>query len=82
MMAYKKIYIALNCKDAEEAKKMQQAAEDLSATFAMSAGDILAIYPYVKKNARLIRNTIQTLSQKGVRGLGSIVADMMANFKS
>lgn len=80
-MAYRKIYIAIDCKDAEEAKQIQMAAEDLSATFAMSAGEILKVYPYVKKNVRLIKNTMNTLMQKGIRGVGSIAADMIRNFK-
>ena len=49
-MAYRKIYIAIDCKDNEEAARMQKAAEDLSASFGMSATDILKVYPYIKKN--------------------------------
>lgn len=80
-MAYRKIYIALDCQNDEEAKKMQQVAEEISAAFAMSAKDVLEVYPYVKKNAKLIRNSIRTLSQKGLKGIGSIAAEMVANFK-
>lgn len=80
-MAYRKIYIAVDCKDADEAKRMQMAAEDLSASFAMPATEILKVYPYVKKNVRLIKNTMNTLMQKGIKGIGSIAADMIANFK-
>jgi DUF2075 family protein len=80
-MAYRKIYIAIDCKDNEEAARMQKAAEDLSASFGMSATDILKVYPYIKKNARLIRNSMNTLIQRGCKGMGSIAADMIANFK-
>lgn len=80
-MAFRKIYIALDCKDAEEAKRMQKAAEQLSATFGMSAGDILEIYPYVMKNAGLIKSTIRTLATEGFKGIGKVVASLMANFR-
>lgn len=80
-MAYRKIYIALDCKDAEEAQQVQKAAEQLSATFGMSAKDILDIYPSVMKNAGLIKTTIRTLSKEGFRGIGKVVASLMTNLK-
>lgn len=80
-MAFRKIYIALDCKDAEEAKRMQKAAEDLSATFGMSAGDILEIYPYVMKNSGLIKSTIRTLAKEGFKGIGKVVSNLMTNFR-
>lgn len=80
-MAYRKIYVAIDCKDADEARQMQKAAENLSSTFGMSASDILEIYPYMMKNAGLIKTSIRTLSRDGFKGIGSIVANLMKNFR-
>lgn len=80
-MGFRKIYIALDCKDAEEAQRMQKAAEHLSSTFGMSASDILEVYPYVIKNAGLIKSTIKTLSKEGITGIGSVVVGLMKNFR-
>ena len=81
-MAYRKIYIALDCKSDEEAKRMQKAAEQLSSTFGMSAGDILELYPYVIKNSGLIKTTIKTLAKEGFKGIGKVVAMLMTNFRN
>ena len=80
-MGFKKIYIALDCKDAEEAQRVQKAAEQLSSAFGMSASDILEVYPYVMKNAGLIKHAVRTLSKDGLKGVGGVVAYMMRNLK-
>ena len=80
-MGYRKIYMAIDCRNDEEAQKVQKIAEDMSMIFGLSAKDIINIYPSVKSNAGLIKNSIKTLSRDGLKGIGKVVTYMMSNFK-
>jgi hypothetical protein len=80
-MGYRKIYMAIDCRNEDEAQKVQKIAEDLSTMFALSARDIISIYPSVKSNSGLIKTAIKTLSKEGLRGVGKVVTYMMSNFK-
>lgn len=80
-MAYRKIYIAVDCSSDEEAKQVQKIAEDMSAIFSLSGKDMISLYPSVKNNASLIKSTIKTISRDGMKGLGKVVTSLMMNFK-
>ena len=49
-MGYRKVYIAVWCDSEEEAAKVQKVAEDLSATFKLTAKDLVWLHPIIKKN--------------------------------
>lgn len=80
-MGYRKIYLAIDCRNDEEAQKIQKIAEDLSMIFTLSATDIIGIYPSVKNNASLIKTTIKSLSKDGLKGLSKVIPYLMSNFK-
>ena len=80
-MGYRKIYMAIDCRNDEEAQLVQKIAEDLSMMFSLSAKDIIAIYPSVKSNAGLIKTSIKTLSRDGMKGVGKVVSYLFTNFK-
>lgn len=80
-MGYRKIYMAIDCRNDEEAQQVQKIAEDLSMMFSLSAKDIIAIYPSVKSNVGLIKTSIKTLSRDGMKGVGKVVSYLFTNFK-
>ena len=80
-MGYRKIYLAIDCRNDDEAQQVQKIAEDMSMMFSLSAKDIIGIYPSVKSNSGLIKTAIKTLSKEGMKGVGKVVAYMMSNFK-
>jgi hypothetical protein len=53
-MGYRKIYLAIDCRDDEEAQRVQKVAEDMSSLFRLSAKDIINFYPAIKSNADLV----------------------------
>ena len=80
-MGYRKIYMAIDCRNGEDAQQVQKIAEDLSMMFSLSAKDIIAIYPSIKSNSGLIKTSIKTLSRDGMKGVGKVVSYLFTNFK-
>lgn len=80
-MGYKKIYIAVWCDSDEEGAQVQKVAEDLSATFKLSARDIIGMHPLIKKNGKLIVNVIRTVSKEGFAGVMKMAPQFVKNFK-
>jgi hypothetical protein len=80
-MAYRKIYIAVDCSSDEEARQVQKIAEDMSAIFALSGKDMVSLYPSVENNASRIKSTIKTISRDGMKGLGKVITGLMTNFR-
>ena len=48
-MGYRKVYIAVWCDSEEEATKVQKVAEDLSATFKLTAKDLVGLLELYQK---------------------------------
>ena len=80
-MAYRKIYIAVDCENDAEALAVQAFAKEVSQMFQLKASDILHMSPLVKKNGALILKTIKTISMEGTKGIVKIVPYFMANVK-
>lgn len=80
-MAYRKIYIAIDCNNDAEAQAAQEFAKEISQMFQMKAADILKVAPLVRKNGSLILKTIQTISTEGTKGVVKMVPYFIANVK-
>jgi hypothetical protein len=80
-MAYRKIYIAIDCASEAEAVAVQEFGKEVSALFQMKAADVLRIAPAVKKNSGLLRFAAKTIATEGTRGLAKVIPYFMANVK-
>lgn len=80
-MGYRKVYIAVWCDSEEEAAKVQKVAEDLSATFKLTAKDLIGLHPLIKKNGSLIVSAIRTISMEGFSGIMKMAPQFIKNFK-
>lgn len=80
-MAYRKIFIAIDCANEEEAQAVQTVAKEASQILRLQARDILKIAPAAKKNSALIAKTIKTISSEGMKGVAKIIPFFIANFK-
>lgn len=78
---FRKIYIALDCDDDQEAAQVQRAAEELSSVFRLSAKEVLSAYPMLKNNGQLIRSSIKTIAREGKSGVMKILPFLVKNFK-
>lgn len=80
-MGYRKVYIAVWCDSEEEAAKVQKVAEDLSATFKLTAKDLVGLHPMIKKNGQLIISAVRTISREGLTGVMKMAPQFVKNFK-
>jgi hypothetical protein len=80
-MAYRKIYIAVDCASEEEVQAVQVVAKEASQILRLQARDIIKIAPVAKKNSALIAKTIKTISSEGMKGIAKIIPYFISNFK-
>ena len=69
-MAYRKIYIAVDCADDAQKDRVQQIAQELS-QLGISGNDVEAIYPEFKKRRANIAEVVQYIRQNGPGGVKS-----------
>lgn len=72
-MAYKKVFIAIDCDNEEEQQKVQVMAKELSELLRLNAKELINFYPILRKNRGLIYSAINTISKEGKRGLFKLV---------
>ncbi len=80
-MGYRKIYLAIDCRNDEEAAQVQKIAEDISMNFDITAKQIIEYYPMIKNNKGVIKVAVKTLIQEKFKGVGKVVAYLMQNMK-
>jgi hypothetical protein len=80
-MSLRKIYLAVDCRNDEEAAQVQKIAEDVSMNFDIPAKEIIEYYPMIKKNKGVIKVAVKTLVQEKFKGVGKVVAYLMQNMK-
>lgn len=80
-MSLRKIYLAVDCRNDEEAAQVQKIAEDVSMNFDIPAKEIIEYYPMIKKNKGVIKVAVKTLVQEKFKGVGKVVAYLMQNIK-
>ena len=60
-MAYRKVFIAVDCDSEQELQMVQNIAKEISGTFSIKAKDVINFYPFVK--------TVASEGKKGVMKL-------------
>lgn len=80
-MAYRKIFIAVDCANDAEAEAVQQFGKELSGLMKLKASDVLRIAPMTRKNSGLIMTVIRTISAEGAKGVAKMIPYFMANVK-
>lgn len=80
-MAFRKIIIAVDCANDEEAAKVQCAAQRMSEMFRLRGSDVLSVYPLIEKNGDVIGNVMRGVAQDGLRGLASAVPYLIKNLR-
>lgn len=80
-MAYRKVYIAVDCASEAEFEQVQAAAKVMSNMFRLRGADLLSLYPIIAKNGEIIGSTVRTISQEGMRGVTRMVPYLIKNIK-
>jgi hypothetical protein len=80
-MAYRKVYIAVDCDSDAEALAVQAFAKEASQMFRLKARDVLSLAPTIKKNGSLIVHAVKTISAEGMKGVAKIVPYFIGNIK-
>jgi hypothetical protein len=80
-MAFRKVYIAIDCANEAEFEQVQNVAKVMSNIFRFRGDDVLAMYPIVAKNGEVISATVRTIAQEGMRGVAKMVPYLIKNIK-
>lgn len=72
-MAYKKVFIAVDCENEQEVQRVQAMAKELSETLMLKARDLIGFYPILQKNKALIYSVVNTIAKEGKKGLFRLV---------
>lgn len=76
----RKIMIAVDCDSEEQARAVQNVMAELCANVKIDAVTLLAIYPAIKKNRVLIKNTINAIKSGGKMAVLKAVPALMKAF--
>ena len=80
-MAYRKIFIAVDCASEAEVEAVQSFAKELCQTLRLRAVDILHLAPAIRKNRDLLAHTVNTITTDGLKGIIKIAPYFISNFK-
>ena len=80
-MAFRKIFIAVDCKNEAEVEAVQQFAKELSQVLQLKSSDILRLAPAIRKNRDLLVYTVRTIASDGIKGVMKIAPYFVSNFK-
>lgn len=72
-MAYKKVYVAIDCENEQEQQKVQELAKEISGVLTLKARELIGFYPVLQKNRALIYNAFNILSKEGKKGLFKLI---------
>ena len=72
-MGFKRLNIAVNCKDENEQKQAQTTLDELSNILRLEASDLINYAPMVKKNQTIIRQIFTTISKGGIKSIASVI---------
>ena len=78
-MAHRKIILAVDCENDQQQQAVQRIAEELSKTFLISAKDLIAFYPFVKKHKALLYSAVKTVSKEGKKGVMKLIPMLIKN---
>lgn len=80
-MAYKKVYLAIDCQNEEELAAVQVFGKELSQIMQLKASNVLRIAPMVRKNSALILKAVRVISSEGATGVAKMIPYFLANVK-
>lgn len=80
-MAYRKIYIAVDCQTDAEVAAVQNFAQEASQMLRLKSSDILRLAPAIRKNRDLIAFTIRSIATDGIKGVMKAVPYFVSNFQ-
>ena len=72
-MGFKKIHLAVDCKDAKEQEEVQKIFDKLSNILRLNGKDIIDNAPMIEKNQILIREMFVTMQKNGLKGIMSLL---------
>ena len=72
-MAYRKVFIAVDCENDQELALVQNIAKEISGTFVIKAKDVIGFYPFVVKNRALLYSAVNTVASEGKKGVMKLV---------
>ena len=72
-MAYRKVFIAVDCDSEQELQMVQNIAKEISGTFSIKARDVINFYPFVVKNRALLYSAVKTVAAEGKKGVMKLV---------
>ncbi|MBR5498874.1 MAG: hypothetical protein IKV75_01785 [Bacteroidales bacterium] len=74
---FRKIHIAIDCENEQEYAVVQKIAEEISSVMRLSAKELVAVYPEIKKRYGLIAVGKQAIKKDGRKGLLAIVGQLI-----
>lgn len=80
-MAYRKIFIAVDCRNEAEVEAVQQFAKELSQAMQLKSTDVLRLAPAIRRNRDLLTHTIRTIATDGLKGIMKVAPYFISNFK-
>ena len=72
-MAYRKVYIAVDCDNDQEQLAVQNIAKEISGTFNIKAKDVIGFYPFVVNNRALLYSAVKMVATEGKKGVMKLV---------
>ena len=72
-MAYRKVFIAVDCDNDQELALVQNISKEISGTFSIKAKDVISFYPFVVKNRALLYSAVKTVAAEGKKGVMKLV---------
>ena len=72
-MAYRKVYIAVDCDNDKEQLAVQNIAKEISGTFSIKAKDVIGFYPFVVNNRALLYSAVKMVATEGKKGVMKLV---------
>ena len=72
-MAYRKVFIAIDCDNEQEQAMVQNIAKEISATFSIKAKDVIGFYPFVVKHKAMLYSAVKTVASEGKKGVMKLI---------
>jgi hypothetical protein len=72
-MAFRKLYIAVDCNSLQEEQEVQKILDELSNILRLKGSELITNAPMIRKNQNLIREMFQTIQRNGMKGIISLV---------
>lgn len=64
----RKVIMAVYCDNDEQATAVQNIAKEFCSEFSIHAVDIMGMYPLIRKNKGLLKETARTITKEGKAG--------------